>query len=393
MFLRVVALILVLLMPSFTFAADPVGELQTKIRTGAVKLDFDAERGYLASLLKILRIPISSQTLVFSKTSLQSERISPRTPRALYFNDDVYVAWVQGASFIEIMSVDPKTGAAFYLLPQEKTDRPQFERSTGHECSVCHYDQAAAPKFVPRLMVSSVIPDSTGNVEGAVPIDTTDRTPLNERWGGWYVTGTHGNQKHLGNTVLQKPTSAFAPLMPSALQTSLNVTDLSGRIDARRYLSPYSDIVALMVLTHQADVQNLIAAAALKPAKTAKDAGEPLVKAMLFSGAAPLTSPVKGTSAFTMEFSKEGPRDSRGRSLRDFDLNTRLFRYPLSYLIYSRPFDQIPPDVKTYVYRRLHEVLTGQDKSPDFAHLSAVDRTAILEILRQTKADFARSEK
>jgi hypothetical protein len=304
----------------------------------------------LSSLLKNLDVPISSQTLVFSKTSLQSERISPAAPRAMYFNDDVYVAWVQGGSTIEIMSVDPKRGAIFYALGQENDGRPQFEQVAGHVCSVCHYAEGTK-KFVPRLSLSSVIPDETGNVEGSFPIPVDDQSPIEERWGGWYVTGTHGSQK---------------------------------------YLSPHSDIVALMVLGHQVRVHNLIALASAKPEADPRETGEPLVKALLFAGAPPLKEPMKGTSTFAADFAHRGPRDERGRSLRDFDLNTRLFRYPLSYLIYSKPFDELPENVKAYVYRRLQDVLTGKDKSQDFLHLSDADRTAILEILRDTKPDFPR---
>ena len=157
-----------------------------------------------------------------------------------------------------------------------------------------------------------------------------------------------------------------------------------------RSLSPHSDIVALMVLAHQKEVQNLIALANSKGNGAARETGEALVKAMLFAGAAPLTAPVKGTSSFTMDFASQGPRDSRGRSLREFDLQTRMFRYPLSYLIYSKSFDALSADVKTYVYRRLREVLSGEDKSKDFAYLGTADRTAILEILRATKPDFPR---
>jgi len=370
--------------------SDPIAELQRKMTAGQAKLEFEKDHGYLVSLLKTLKVPVSSQTLVFSKTSLQSERISPKTPRAIYFNDDVYVAWVQGAGLIEIMSTDPEKGPAFYVLNQERSEHPQFERSTGHECSVCHYVSEAAPKFVPRLLVSSVIPDTTGNVEGAFPIETTDRSPMKERWGGWYVTGTHGSSLHAGNTVLSRPVSLFNGLPASALAGSSNVVDLSSRFNTKPYLVPTSDIVALMVLTHQKEVQNQIILANSKGAAAVKETGEELVKAMLFSGAAPLTAPVKGTSSFTMEFGNLGPRDSRGRSLRDFDLQTRLFRYPLSYMIYSKSFDALPTGVKTYVYRRLNEVLGGQDKSKDYLHISAADRTAILEILRATKADFPR---
>src|SRR5262249_52952419 len=146
----------------------------------------------------------------------------------------------------------------------------------------------------------------------------------------------------------------------------------------------------LLVLAHQADVQNLITLAGAKSDAPPEEVGEDLVKALLFSGAVPFKEPIKGTSTFTTEFSQRGPRDHLGRSLRDFDLKTRIFRYPLSYMIYSKSFDQMPGDVKAYVYRRLSQVLSGSDRSRDFAHLSSSDRTAILEILRETKAEFPR---
>jgi hypothetical protein len=275
-------------------------------------------------------------------------------------------------------------------MSQERSDHPEFERSTGHECSVCHYVPEAAPKFVPRLLVSSVIPDTTGNVDGTFPIETTDQSPMKERWGGWYVTGTHGNQLHAGNVVLARPASLFNGIPSAATSKSANVVDLKTFLDTTPYLTPHSDIVALMVLVHQKEVENRIVLASSKGDAAAKETGEALVKAMLFSGAVPLTSPIKGTSSFASEFAAQGPRDSRGRSLRDFDLQTRLFRYPLSYLIYSKSFDALPAGVKSYVYRRLREILSGEDKSKDFAYLSAADRTTILEILRATKPDFPR---
>jgi hypothetical protein len=115
-----------------------------------------------------------------------------------------------------------------------------------------------------------------------------------------------------------------------------------------------------------------------------KHAGEPLVEYLLFSGEAKLTAAVAGTSSFRDEFSARGPRDRQGRSLRDFDLQTRLFKYPCSYLIYSPSFGALPGEVKDYVLSRLWEVLSGQDQSDKFRHLSASDRQAILEILRDT---------
>jgi hypothetical protein len=388
---RAVFTALLLCIPVWAFASDPISELQERLKNGEAKLEYEPNHGYLISLLKNLNVSVSSQTLVFSKTSLQSERISPKTPRALYFNDDVYVAWVQGASTIEIMSVDPQRGSAFYALGQENDGRPEFERVTGHICSVCHYDQNEK-KFVPKLVFSSVIPDETGNVEGTYPIPTTDQSPMEERWGGWYVTGQHGAQRHLGNIALKTPATPLGDLSRFDVSRSSNLTDLRGRFDTTPYLGPGSDIVALMVLAHQVDVQNLMTLAAIKSDVDPKETGEPLVKAMLFTGAAPFKEPIKGAPEFTKEFADRGPRDSHGRSLRDFDLKMRLFRYPLSYLIYSKSFDEMPQDVKTYVYRRLSDVLSGRDKSPDFSHLSGSDRASILEILRETKPEFRQSE-
>ena len=110
-----------------------------------------------------------------------------------------------------------------------------------------------------------------------------------------------------------------------------------------------------------------------------------MVKYMLFADEAPLKAPVTGVSTFTKTFPQRGPRDKQGRSLRDFDLKTRLFRYPLSYMIYSAAFDALPDMARERVYRRIFDVLTGKDQSKTFARLSAENRRAALEILRETK--------
>jgi hypothetical protein len=173
-----------------------------------------------------------------------------------------------------------------------------------------------------------------------------------------------------------------------------NVTDLSKKLDITMYPSPGSDIVALMVLGHQTHVHNLIAVAthSVTPGSSPekiKEHGEPVVRSMLFADAVALTEPVTGTSDYAATFAQQGPRDSRGRSLRDLDLKQRLLRYPLSYLVYSKSFDGMSQPLKDYVYRRFKEILTGADTSKDFAKLSEADRQAILEILKETKPDFA----
>lgn len=387
---------------------DPVAQLQARINRGEVVLKRDPARGYLPAVLQQLKVPASSQMLVFSKTSFQRDRISPRAPRALYFNDQAYVGWVQGGPVLELATVDPQLGAVFYTLDQEPAGKPQFVRQTD-ECLSCHASTLTGG--VPGFTVRSVIPARDGQpILSAGTFITSDESPMKERWGGWYVTGTHGKQRHMGNlTAGNAQAAAKLDLDPGA-----NVTDLRPFISTAPYLSRHSDIVALMVHEHQTRVENLITKAGyetrmalqyeqgvgqalgLAPGKhldsTAsriKSVGEPLVRGLLFVREAPLTDPVQGASGFAEEFPRQGPRDSRNRSLRELDLKTRLFRYPCSYLVYSPAFDALPQLAKDYVYRRLREVVSGEDKSPEFAHLKEQDRKAVLEILTETKPDFA----
>jgi hypothetical protein len=387
-------------------SADAVAELQRKIDSGKLKLEFDEQHGYLSSLLQVLNIPVSSQTLVFSKSSFLLDLISPKTPRAIYFNDDVYVGWVQRGSMLEVAAVDPVTGPVFYTLSQDGETRPKFERQT-NQCLVCH-DTFQAETPVPRLLVLSVLPNPVGNAISAAALVTDDTSPLRERWGGWYVTGTHGEQRHLGNTLVRASSSEISEENMKAyiarmdLSAGANLTGLNSHFDTKSYLTPHSDIVALMILGHQTDVHNRITSAIYKLqaatqahqsleeiADLMKRAAEPLVRTLLFWNEAPLTEPITGTSGFAEEFVRQGPRDSHGRSLRDLDLKHRLLRYPLSYLIYSKSFDAMASPIKDYVYRRLREVLNGEDKSGEFAYLTQSDREAILGILEETKPEFA----
>jgi hypothetical protein len=384
-----------------------VSSLIDRVNAGEVKLAHEEHFGYLRALLAELEVSTRSQMLVFSKTSLQRHRISPRTPRALYFSDDVYVGFCRQGDVIEISAVDPRLGAVFYTLEQEASQPPRFRRQTDN-CLICH--GSSQTKEIPGHLVRSVFADASGMPilsSGTFRIDQT--SPLEQRWGGWYVTGLHGDQKHLGNLVAGKRTG-FEDVDNSA---GLNQTCLEGRFDTSKYLTPYSDIVALMVLEHQADAYNYITRANFltrqamhyqrelnrelkEPAdrlwdstkSRIKNAGEPLIEYLLFSGEAKLTAPIQGTSGFAEEFSQRGPRDRQGRSLRDFDLKTRLFKYPCSYLIYSPSFAALPTEVKEYVLGRMREVLSGQDSSGKFNHLSAADRRAIAEILDDTMAGW-----
>jgi hypothetical protein len=384
-----------------------VSRLMAQLKIGEVKLHYDEQFGYLRSLLSVLNVPAGSQMLVFSKTSFQRNRISPRTPRALYFNDDVYVGYCQDGDVLEVSVADPQLGAVFYTLEQSPELTPSFRRQTDN-CLICH--GSSQTKEVPGHVVRSVFSDASGLPilsSGTYRVDQT--TPLEKRWGGWYVTGTHGDQKHLGNLIVRKR------LVDDQVDNSagLNQVRLDGRFDTSKYITPHSDIVALMVLEHQTDAHNYITRANFLTSQAThyqqslnrelhepadriwdstksriKSACEPLVEYLLFSGEATLTAPIRGTSSFADEFSQRGPRDGKGRSLRDFDLQTRLFKYPCSYLVYSSSFAALPTEAKDYVFRRLHEVLEGRDQSGKFTHLSAADRRAILEILTDTLPEW-----
>jgi len=362
---------------------DPVARLQGRLERGEIQLKYDAKQGYLASVLSQLKISVSSQSLVFSKTSLQTDFISPSTPRAIYFNDDVYVGWIPDAPMMEIASVDPEYGTIFYVMSQSQDDAPAFRRLTT-PCTTCH---APARDEVPSplLLMMSTATEATGEPLSQFQL-VTDRTPFAERWGGWYVTSSRGIAAHLGNKVLLD--GVARPLIePSSQSRPFNTT---------RYLSATSDVVALMLLGHQVEVHNRIGEAThqlkgmqdVSPARLS-EAVEPLVRSLLFSGAATFPEPMRGVSELAKAFSSSDPRDSRGRSLRDLDLDRRLLRHPLSYLIYSDSFDHMPDAAREYIYRRMSEVLTGKDRSEEFAHLSTADRSSLLQILTETKHEFA----
>jgi hypothetical protein len=387
-------------------ADDPVERLNQKIARGEVKLVFDETHGYLRSVLQALNVPLESQLLVFSKTSFQSTRISPRSPRALYFNDSTVVGFVRNGDVLEFSSVDPKLGVVFYTLDQEKVDKPRFERRDT-ACLQCH--DAPATLGVPGGFMRSVYPDSSGMpVFQAGDYTTDDRSPFEQRWGGWYVTGTHGHMTHMGNSVVADPSH------PEDLGVAgLNVTDLKGKFDTGAYLTPNSDIVALMILEHQARMANLITRVGYETVIALQEqenmnkayhqpldeiddstrhridsAVNDMVKYMLFVDEVKLDAPVKGTSGFAEVFQRAGLRDRKGRSLRDLDFQTRMFRYPLSYIIYTEAFDNMPAAALERIYRRLFDILTGKETSPPYNRLSASDRRAILEIVAATKPNL-----
>lgn len=360
---------------------DPIARLNAKLAAGTLKLEWDVRHGYLPAVLHALQIPISSQTLVFSKTSFQYPLITPVTPRALYFNDDVYVGEVQNANFLEFASFDPRQGAIFYVLDAKQNDQPRFERAAT-DCVQCHVTDAT--KSIPGVLLRSVFTRPSGYpAGGARSFVTGQESPWSERWGGWYVTAHRSGGADMSNAFV---TAADKP-------EQLTKRD-DAHLRAAAYLTNSSDVVALTVLAHQTQMHNLITLTNYKTRLSAepdgfKQAAEQLVRYLLFANEAPLGGEIEGDSSFTKDFAQRGPFDAKGRSLRQFDLQKRLFRYPCSYLIYSETFDAIPEPAKSYVFKRLLEVLSGRDQGATFQSLTAEDRRAVLEILLDTKRGFA----
>ncbi|MEI9812297.1 MAG: hypothetical protein WDO18_06330 [Acidobacteriota bacterium] len=368
---------------------DPVSKLDRKLGARKASLEYSDGWGYLRSMLKQLDINTDSQILVFSKTSFQQDLISAAKPRALYFNDDIVIGAVQDASVFEVVSLDPTEGLQFFSLDQKKTGKPRFKAERG-SCTFCH---GPINKWAQGVMIATVFPAPDGKPTfspGELFHLTDHRSPFEDRWGGYYVTGTSGGIKHRGNAIAPDPSR------PMELDTtnSSNVTSLTGRFDIAKYLEPTSDIVALMTLEHQTMMTNILTSLGAQfranadfplPAEQLDAEVDKLVKFMLFVDETKLISPIKGVSTFTQTFAQRGPRDRKGRSLRDFDLQTRMFRYPLSYMIYSRGFDGLSQDARDRVYRRLYEVLTGKITSGGYDQLDAERRREILEILIETK--------
>jgi hypothetical protein len=327
--------------------------------------------GHLRSLLEALNVPLESQILVFSQGSAQSRRIEAGNPRALYFSDSVVVGWVRGG-FIEVAAQDSQQGTIFYSAGPDSAGNLSMTRSD--HCLSCH--NSFRTEMVP------------GMIE---PMHHT--RPLERRWGGWYVTGDTGSIRHFGNVDVTQVSNA-----PDE-RSAVNLRSVDGVFDNSGYLTPHSDIAALMVFEHQMHLINLLTRIGWETRVAEQDgrsaSGQAamreriaqLVDYMLFVDEAPFASAVTGTSGYSEAFSARGPTDRRGRSLYQLDLTTRLLRYPFSYMVYSDQFEALPSQAKRAIYERLWAILSGRDTDARYTRLSGADKSAIIEILRDTRPE------
>jgi hypothetical protein len=375
---------------------DRFSALLKDLESGKITLKAEpGEQGYLMSLLETLGIDPSSQILVFSKTSLKQRFINSDNPRALYFNDQVYVGYTPGSRTLEVAAMDPVQGPVFFDFQQDPAKTPRAEQETSR-CLRCHDSYSMTGGGVPRFMLSSGLVNSAGEiVSHEISEITTTATPIARRWGGLYVTGTHGKQPHMGNLFVEDQDSL------AALDTTQwgNRTSLDEFTSLANYPRKTSDIVALLVLEHQMEVQNALTrlsfesrtklgAGETQSAKLLDDLTTPVLDALFMAHEAPLSDAVTGTSGYAEWFQAQGPKTPDGRSLRELDLKTRTFRYPLSYLIYSPAIDALPEAVRMHLYSRVRAVLQDAPGAPDYPNLNADQRAGIIAILRATKPEI-----
>jgi hypothetical protein len=378
--------------PAIQYGTAPldnvVVDVNRKLRDGTLKFSYDRRSGFLGAALEALQLSTDSQLLVFSRGSLQGKRINDQNPRALYFNDRVALGWVRDGDVIEVAAHDATQGVVFYKLRQTAEDSPspsppQFSRA--FECLGCHV--TGDTLGVPGLLMFSTT-RRTGTEFDGVPRHIDQSDPLAQRFGGWFVTGSTGSAKHMGNA---------APALDS--RPSHELASVDHLFDPDGYRALTSDVAAHLVLTHQAGMTNLLTRAGWEArvvsgpedavAAVMDGVAQEVVDHLLFIDEAPLPDRIRGNSGFAERFSARGPRDRRGRSLYELDLTRRLMKYPCSYMIYSPAFDALDPRVKDAIYRRMWDVLSARDENPRYrSALPLGVRQSIVEILRDTKRDL-----
>lgn len=365
--------------------SDPVDQAARPLRANRTLgwKPFDKDLGYLPAVLEMLGVPAESQMLVFSKTSVQRHPITPENPRALYFSDNVYVGYIPGAPDLEIAAVDPELGTVFYTVHQDQDEPVRFRRS--NDCLQCH--ASARSMGVPGFVLRSLDTDASGEI---IPTTDTERishcTPLSDRWGGWFVSNAPADWIHRGNAPGEKAGTLEA--------VNARIKQLSV---PHKYPQQGSDPLALLVHDHQTHMHNYITRLHMEGLQRISEYGSvryldiqirAFLRYLLFTEEAQLPSKLEGSQPFRDAFQKNAKRDSKGRSLKDFDLTTRVFRYPCSFLIDSESFRKLPNQLREVILARLHEVLTGRDPHPDFKNLDKQEATAVLEILRETAPDL-----
>jgi len=393
-------------------ASDPVAVLKSKIEKGSVALVQHPRFGYLISLLGALGVSTNSQILVFSKTSLQVSKIQPDHPRAVYFNDTVYVGYIPGSPILELVAIDSNLGTVFYTfesgVPEKNGEsasgassgmRPQIQRDRG-DCLVCHANSRT--EYVPGLLVRSVYADAGGKPRiGSTTYATDYRSPFAHRWGGWYVTGGVALLPHMGNGLATNRLNSET-LFPMSATNG----ELPALVPRELYPMARSEALSLMLLETQLRIHNLMTRAAFEaraaifqmkssdkavPAELTgrlSESAENLIEGLFYCGEAALPGEIHPPRDLVEAFQKGARKTRDGRSLKDLDLKSRLFRYRLSYLVDTEMFRSLPPPLLEYLRGRFREILRGGDRRGSLGELSDADRTDLVSVLRETHPEM-----
>lgn len=389
---------------------DPVTLLMEKVDAGEITLPEKNGKPLVERLLHELNLDRHTQVLVFSKTSLQKRAVSHDNPRALYFNDSVYLGWMPNGR-IEIASFDPELGPIFYFQrPLEDTTSQLFVRT--RSCLGCHAGDAT--NFLPGALGRSIYPDENGRSLRGAAEDyrrSGHQIPMKERWGGWFVSGQHGALRHMGNAIATRGESGVT--IDRDRYANLEKLDHFFPTDA--FPAPGSDIAALLVFDHQVTMHHRLVEAAYRARQALFDSKldptetdvsklargrsieeftegvEMVVEYLLFREEVPLDPGVTAHPDFQRAFTADRRACQNGHSLKDLRLDGRIFENRCSYMIYSPSFENLPPMLKGAIYDRLHEILTADEPVEKFEHFDANERQRIYQILKETKSDLPAS--
>ncbi len=373
---------------------DKFTQLKDDLEAGKLPLDYRTEKTFLVSLLKALDIPASSQVLLFSTTSLQLRFISVRNPRALYFNEDLYIGYIPGGR-IEVVALNPELGGIFYIfdIPQGRK-QVRVERST--RCMNCHADEDTHD--VPGLLAKSVIPGPNGGSLRAYRIGQSGHgIPYEERFGGWHVTGEHSITNHHGNLTGQ---FRNGKLLTYEAQPGR-------RFVWSKYATRTSDILPHLILEHQIGFVNRVLAAGYQTRaylaegkgrlssehdKLLSQQADSLVRYILFADEPALPAGgVGGDDVFKRDFQSAGKANPALASLRRFELRTRIFNLRCSYMIGSSVFTGLPDEMKRRIFAQLRNALSPDLPDSAYEYLDADEKRAIGDVLSNAFPSYASS--
>jgi hypothetical protein len=370
---------------------DRFAMIKERIQQGEVKIDTSNDKAFLKSMLDALSIPASSQIMVFSASSLQSEIINPGNPRALYFNEDTYIGWVPGG-LIEIIAADPEMGPMFYVYDRLRPGGavPSVQRST--KCMNCHAGNAT--RRLPGLIAESLLVSRAGSSLETFRRDVQGhQIPLESRFGGWHLTGQHNISDHRANVMG----------IPNAGKNTIVPVEPGQYSDLSLHLLPTSDILPNLIHEHQIGFENRLVYAiyTLRQLKhenkglmgaaakaEIEERAEEMARYITFAEEAKFPAKgITGDPAYAEDFLRDRKVTKAGISLKDLDMKTRMFKHRCSYMLYTDTWKEAPKELKDRVYYHMALYLRDQPDA-QHAHIPAAERMAIRSILKETMNDL-----